>query len=387
MKVLTAVVKHQPNPAIQNILPILLEGSGLANLRQAAWAGKFDGPNWQASGFVGMKERRTGLLAFMDNPPLTDATFKMIPQGVTTAGVYRFDGNRLLADIADTAAHVSAQAPRQLEQVYQQIYAVTGVDLKREMLPALGDEFVYYGSPEAAGDSLRGFTIVNKLRDPARAASAMEAAESFINLLILQRNPDSKAQFRPQALPAPFDKMTAHVMTFQAVSPAWAINDGMLFFSLSEQGLLSAIEAADAEAITGAAAQTSILNNPQFTALRKSIGHDAISAFAYADLAKGIPESYEIVSRALARALAEDPAMQHPFTLPPLDKLMPDVGPALTVYWTDGEGLHTRGAGPFPLAGYLDPARFLTLRLVEMADQRPVPAARPPARGGAANLP
>ena len=99
----------------------------------------------------------------------------------------------------------------------------------------------------------------------------------------------------------------------------WAISDGLLFMSMSTQGLQSAIEQARG-------GKPGFGENAPFMALRKALGQDAMASFGFVDLPKLAPEYYELTTRALAQAAATDPAIT--YTLPPLDKMMPDLGPA-----------------------------------------------------------
>jgi len=359
-------VKNGPDPDARKNVPLVAEGLGVNGLKQLAWAGSFDGANWQSRGFVGMRDRRHGLLAFLDNPPLTDASLKLIPKSATTAGAFRFDATRLLADAKETAAAVDDALPAQLETAFKQAWVWTGVDFNHELLPALGDEFIYYGSSDAAGNSLMGLTLVNRLKDAKKAQSAFEAAENFTNLLILQRNPDSKMQFHEQALPAPLQNVKAHVMVVDGFTPSWAIQDGTLFMSASVAGLQSAIETATAK-------KESMLDNPQFIELHKKLGQEKFSSFSYADLSKSAPESYQLVSRGLATALAAAAPQLDPkerYSLPPLNRLLPHMGPVLKLNWSDAAGFHTRATAPFIGADYLGPASFLGLRLAELLQQR-----------------
>jgi len=361
-EMLAAGVQAGTNLQARTLFPALADGLGLNSLQQFAWAGNFDGADWESTTFLGMRDRRPGLLALFDNPPLSQESLKLIPKSATSAGAFRFDGMRMLDDITSTAAKLNDQAPKQIETALTNIYIWSGIDLKRELLPAFGDEFVYYGSPEGAGNSLRGFVLANRLRDAKKAESAVAALENFTNLLITQRDPNSKVQFQAKTLPAPWDKVTAHVMTLEKVTPAWAINDGVFFFALSLPGLQSALEMT-------AAGKPSILDNPQFVALRQKLGHESFSAFTYADLASSAPETYELVNLLLTSAQARNPNPQA-YILPPLNKITPALGPSLWVSWTDAQGYHARETSPFPLAGYLAPTRYIGLLFMGQNQQR-----------------
>lgn len=360
-------IERSGNAQVLQYWPAIREGLGVNALGSAAWAGNFDGKNWQTSIFVGMSERRVGMMAFLDNPPLTDTALRFIPATATSAAVFQFNGPRLLADIQRTAALVSPDAPRQVDRVFAQIFAISGVDFKLDLLPSLGQEFIMYGSPDAAGNSIRGLALVNKLKDVDRAQQAIIAMENIINLTVAQRAPDAKVQFRTETLAAPFEGVTAHVIATEQVSPAWAIHEGVFYFAMSLPTLQSAVERGGGAA--GPSEKGSLVENAQFAALRRKLGQEKISAFSFADLAKSAPETYQLVNRAVERAARENPELN--YKLPPLDKLMPAMGPVLQVSWTDGDGFHLRDTGPFPLAVQLSPMQLLLLHVTEsMQPQR-----------------
>jgi hypothetical protein len=358
---------------VRQMVPTVIDALGLNGLQQVAWAGNFDGANWQSSAFVGMSARRSGILSFFDTKPLSPDALKVVPSTASFATLVQFDGERLLTEISDAASHVSERAPQQVEMGFQQVFAFTGVDVKKELLPSLGNEFIVYGAPTAAGDSVRGLTLVNRLKDAKKAESALTAAENFVNLLILQRDPNSKAQFHTEALPAPLDKVTAHIMALERVQPAWAISDGVLYFSLSLPGLQGAIDAATA-GIAGS--KPTLLDNAAFAGLRKRLGEQPISTFLFADLAASAPDSYEIISNALNQQRAAHPDAPHPYVLPPLDRIKGDLGPMLRVAWSDAEGFHVRETGPFPGASALTPLQMMFMRVAELGQmqRRAMPA-------------
>ncbi len=378
VKTLSAAVDKSQNVQAQRIYGPLVEGLGLSNMNQCAWAGRFDGANWRSDFFLGMGEERNGMLAFLDFPAIADETLKLIPKSATTAGVVRFDGVKLLEQIAAAADAATANGGQRIDQAMNQIWTFTGFDFKAVMFPGLGDEFVYYGMPAAAGAAgaapagaagnlIGGLTILNRLRDAKKAESAMEGAESFVNAAIQQRDPNSKAQFQAQALPAPWQDVTAHVMTLPKFAPSWAIRGGILYFSMSVQALEDSLEMADGK-------KASILENPQFAELRKRLGGRPFFSFGFEDLPASAAETYGLVERAIGQAPAGAGAK---FALPPLEQNTPTLGPAMQISWSDGAGYHMQGAGPFPLASYLNPLEFMGLAAQEVQVPRlPQGAAR-----------
>jgi hypothetical protein len=363
VRLLENAAQTASNPQVRDLLPVISDGMGLHGLKQFAWAGNFDGADWKSAAFLGMRERRVGLLAFVDNTFLSEDSLKLIPQSATTAGIVRFDGPRLLDDITAAAAKVSDQAPKQLETALTQAYIWTGIDLKRQLLPAFGSEFIYYASPAPTGNSLSSFTIINRLNDAKKADAAASAVENFLNLLILQRNPNSKLQFRTQSLPAPWDAITAHIMTLPQATPCWAINGDIFYFSLSLPGLQSAME-------MGASNKPNITANPQFAALRQRLGQERFASFSFNDYSSSAAETYALARRLVTGPLAQNTVAGQPvYDLPPLDKILPALAPSLNVSWSDADGYHAKGLSPFPGSGLLSPASYLSLLALQQARQ------------------
>ncbi len=358
------------NPQARQLFPAIADGMGLAGLKQWVWAGSFDGADWKSTSFLGMRDRRVGLLGFFDSKPLSEESLKLIPQSATTAGALRFDGMRLLDDVTAAAARVNDDLPKQIETALHQAYIWTGIDLKRQLFPAFGDEFIYYGTPAGAGNSLQGMTLVNRLKDAKKAESAVSAIEYFVNLLILQRDANSKIQFKTQKLPAPWDTTEAHVMALPQATPCWAIRGDVFYFSLSLPALQSALE-------MGAGDKPNLTQNPQFAALRKRLGQDSFSSFSFDNYPASAGETYQLANRILTTAMAQNPGNQPAYILPPLEKITPTLAPALHLSWSDGDGYHTRGVSPFPGAGMLSPSNYLWLvaaQQVQQARQAPATA-------------
>src|SRR6185437_2378723 len=101
-----------------------------------------------------------------------------------------------------------------------------------------------------------------------------------------------------------------HIISGPQMSPAWTVTDGVLYFSLSQEGLKSAIE--------NNAKNTPIFDNPQFAELWKKVGVKDMSGFSFVDYKKVAAELHPLVTRALEQRKAARPEEKNPFVLPPL---------------------------------------------------------------------
>ena len=344
---------------------------GLVGLRQCAFAGNFDGPNWSSQLFIGLPAKRTGLLALLDSKPLPDDTLKMIPASATWAGVARFDGARLLQEARDAAARLDPDnGPQRIDAGLKQFFAITGVDLEKDLLNSLGDSYVYYGSPDAQGHSLKTALLASKLKDPTNAETAIANLESMVSTMMQQRDPNGPVTFKTDPLPAPNQNVTVHVISTPNLSPAWTVADGKLLVSPSTAGIEAAL------ANTGAGGKgPSIMDNPQFAELFKKIGNKNMSSFTFIDLPKVAAEAYPWLAQALARRQVAHPDDKTPFILPPLQKITHDLTPTLSVYWSDSDGYHAKSLGPIPFSEALNPPTLL----MQLLAARNRPRARQPA--------
>ena len=352
LKTFTTAVDKSDNTQAQRLLAPLVS-LGLGGLTQIAFAGNFDGPDWRNTLFVGMTQKRDGFLFLLDSPNLPDAELRLIPKSATTAASFRFDGVKLLQVLNDVANAATNNGGQRIDQGLNQIWTFTGIDLKADLFPALGDSFLMYASPDAAGNSIRGFTLINRLRDAKKGQTAMNEITTFTNAALQQRNPNSP-QFITQTLPDPWGSVTAHVINLPQASPAWAIHDDILYFALSIPALQDALDMTTGK-------KPSLLENPQFLATRKRLADRPFSAFMFEDLAGSAPETYQLVTRALAQS---QPLIANRIpTLPPLDQITSALGPALSITWTDADGYHLDAISPFLGAGYLNPFELIGLTL------------------------
>ena len=316
--------------------PAIETAFGLTEIKDIVWVGKLDGPDWMGQFFVGMGQNRSGILDFIDNKPLPEDTLKLIPGNATWAGVTPFDAARFLDDIRTAAGQIDPRGQKNFDFALRQFFAFTGVDLRNDLIASGGNEFAVYAFPDAAGKSMGNMVMVTRLKDPKKMETSLSTLENTISAMIMQRDASGAVSFKTEALDAPDEKVTAHVIAFPEASPAWAIRDDVLYVGISK--------AAVQHAMDNAATAGSITENPTFAALKKELGADQISGFDYLDLPKVAPEEYPMLQHLLTE-------LKVPYTLPPLEAIAPNLSPYLKVAWTDAAGYHAKSIGPFPFSG------------------------------------
>jgi hypothetical protein len=323
------------------IVPQVLEAFGANAVRDYGFAGNFDGANWTSHMFIGFAEKRTGLMsAMLDARHLPDDAVKMIPKNATWASVVRLDGPKLLDGIRDLVDKVTPGGAANFDQGLQQFFAFTGVDLRKDIVDTLGDAFVFYGAPDAKGNTFKAATIANKLKDPQKLETALTTLESVVAAMMGQRGVNT-VTFKTESLAPPNDKVSAHVISAGPVAPAWTVQDGVLYLSFSLDGIQ--------RSIGNAGKNSPIFENEQFSALWKKVGNKEMAGFSFIDYPKVVAEAYPII----AKLLKDNPNNALPFELPPLEKINENLGPALSVQWSDKDGYHCKSTGPAPVLDLL----------------------------------
>jgi hypothetical protein len=309
-----------------------------ASIGELIYTGTFQKDSWATHGYVALSGQRTGLLALIDSKPMSDDALKLIPQNATWAGLLRFDFSRLLDEIRAAATRSDENGKKQFDFVLQSANSFLGMDIEKDLFATLSDQWLYYGTASTEKGGPRDLTIINPLKDAAKAQKTLTSLEDFIN----QRLSDRFTEKAPYFAPDKVDGIDVHTMALPngVVAPSWALGDGNLYFSLSAQAVAAAVK-------QGGGKEKSILDNEDFAALRKQLAVTAPAGFFYNDLPKTAPAVYARIVEEADKAAKEHPEKPH-ITLPPFEKIAPYLSPALTFYYADGTGWHADGIEPFP---------------------------------------
>jgi len=287
-----AVAKVAP-PDAQQMWPKVKDALGLASMKRVIFSQGFSGKEWETRAFVAAPEPRTGFIGGLFNArPLNDDIYRAIPQNVTMAGAVYFDAAALVSGIKSAAAQVDPNAGQVVDQVLSQVSQTVGIDVEKDFLGTLGDQWAYYVDPSVIGRGLLGITIVNHLKDPAKFEQSLTKLEGFANATIAQQTQKEKITiaFRETSVGG----LTVHYLAVPIVSPAWAVQDGNLYWSLYPQ-----VTAAAAAHV--AQKGKSLLENSAFTAMRSRLAGGSPSSVQFVDLPQLAPNSYGIwvaISRA-----------------------------------------------------------------------------------------
>jgi hypothetical protein len=247
-----------------------------------------------------------------------------------------------------------------------------GKNLQTEILEPLGEHWVMYAAPSVAGRGLTGMILANKLDDPKKAEQGINAlAIAICNAINGQtHNHDVILTLRQTKLG---DVSVSYIAT-PLVTPAWAVKDGNLFVALYPENVAAAAKSAAMNS------GKSILDNPDFMAMRKRLNVEKPASITFVDMRPTAPDSYQVLL-ALSRlglGFGDLMGLKAPEpVLPPLEVVMANLAPAGSAGYVDEAGWHSRTISPFPgaealagqegIAGLAAPALALSVALPAMA--------------------
>jgi len=321
-----------------------LLSSGVAGIKRFYITAGFDDKDWGVQAFIEAPQPRSGLLAaLLDAQPVSDDLLKLAPRSANWIAATRLDFAGVLKLVRNGAAQINADASKHVEEVHREISNAIGLDLQKDVLAPLGDEWLAFNSDET-GRGILGMTIVSPLRDAAKAEKALASLAAQANAALKQNADGPAVAFETEKA----GDLTIHYLAIPAVAPCWAIKDGRLYVALFPQ-----ILAAAAQPNAGGTA----LDNPDFLAARKRLGLSSNGSYiSYMDLPKLAPRGYQMVLALQRSALgaADLFGLQTPaLALPPLNKIMPHLDASIGATWVDDAGWHYRSATPFPGADLL----------------------------------
>jgi prepilin-type processing-associated H-X9-DG protein len=347
----------------------ILLTTGVAGIKRLVYTSGFDGKDWGSQAFVEAPQPRMGLLAsLLDSQPVSDDLLKMAPRSSSWVAASRLDLAKLLADVRNTVARLQPEAARNVEEVIGQVNQAVGMDLQKDVLASLGDQWLAFNSDQT-GHGLLGMSVANPLRDAAKLEKALISLEKQANAAMAKEAEEDGPTLAFET--TKIGDLTVHYFAVPAVAPCWAIKNNTLYVALFPQILAAATEQSPG-------AGESILASDGFNAARKRLGvaANAIS-LSYMDLPRLAPRGYQMIMALQRGALgfADMFGMQTPaMVLPPLNKIQPHLSVSLSATWIDDAGWHYRGVSPFPGADLLGGEQALATTIAPVAVAAILPA-------------
>jgi len=417
-------VKLHAPPDGQRQFAQAVESLGLRGVKRAIITMGFEGKEWATRAFVEAPAPRRGLLSILDGKPITADLLKLVPKGAAWMTAMRMDLAKIVGDARALAKNIADPASvQEVDRMFAEMNQTLGFDLQKDLLAALGDEWVIYTDNSVAGSGMMGIVVVNRLRDAKLATATLTKLHEKVGALLAENlgprpqrpyvdeEPDFQFDekgapprarvfnekdgkdggFKDGAPPRPApraqpreappkrtlarkytaDGLTVNYISVPVVAPSWAVDGQNLYFTLYPQALVSAA----AHVKSGG---PSIADNAAFIEVRKRLaaGGD-VNAVSFMDLQQTAGESYQIalLISQLAMGAADMMGVEAPpMVLPPLHKLRPHLTPGGGASWTDATGWHAASISPFPGAEIIGAQQSMIVATQAMAAGIMLPA-------------
>jgi prepilin-type processing-associated H-X9-DG protein len=344
--------------------------TGVAGIKRLVYTAGFDGKDWGSQAFVEAPQPRMGLLqALLDSQPVSDDLLKMAPRSSSWVAASRLDLAKLVSDVRGAVSRLQPEAARNVDEAFGEINKAIGLDVQKDLLGALGDQWLAFNSDQT-GHGLLGMVVANPLRDSAKIEKSLLSLERQANAAMAKEAEDDGPTLAFET--TKIGDLTIHYFAVPAVAPCWAIKNNTLYVALFPQILAAAAE-------QSVSPGESVLANEDFNAARKRLGVTGTAiSLSYMDLPRLAPRGYQMVM-ALQRGglgFADMFGLQTPaMALPPLNKIQPHLGASLSATWIDDAGWHYRGVSPFPGADLLGGEQSLATTVAPVAAAVIVPYA------------
>ncbi len=293
---------------------------GLGGIKRLAVSCGFDGRDWSTQAFLNAPAPRAGLMTLLDMKPLTDDIYRAIPASATFGWAARLDLGKLFAQIRNIVGQLDPGDLRDFDKALAEVQQATGVNIQTDLLESLGDQWALYSDPASAGNGILGFVAVNRLAKPAETQQAIAKLTKWVSDMANQAMRRDKMALMFDT--AKIGNLEINYLSVPFVRPSWVFKNGNIYFALYPQVLAAALQNVGGK---------SILDNPDFIALRKRCGNQATTGFHFDDLPKGADNGYQIgllISQAALGFADLFGVKTPPMVLPTLPKLKENLAPA-----------------------------------------------------------
>jgi len=202
----------------------IIEALGLGNVTALSSVTGLDDEGFVSRVLLGIEGQPGGIFELVSDKPLTPEDLAAIPADSTVALAARLDADAIFEAVLSVAEKIEPTAREQAEQGLAGMQQALGVELRADVLRALGDTWCIYNSPGEGGLVITGLTAVVSLRDAERFAATHEKLLAMARGMLNQRQ---RARGGPKIRQAEFAGQT--IYTFDAgeegipLAPAWCL--------------------------------------------------------------------------------------------------------------------------------------------------------------------
>ncbi len=296
--------------------------------------------------FLHAEGPKRGLMSLFDQPPLREADLYPIPSGATFFYATNLDAlgliNELVGPNGTDPASPDSSAPRApfLSGLFDTDF---GRALREELLPALGDTWLFFDAPSNGGIVFTGVTLCVETKNARQATTALK---TIVTGLIREAGL-SGARVRTAKGPAGDVFFLQGASESLPFAPAWGANERWLVAALYPQMVRTALS----RLATDDRHEPSILNDPAYQRAAAQLPGDANAIF-YQDTASLGRNIYALLVAAtpmLSAELQRMGANVDAALIPPASALFAHVGPTISATQCDSTGVRIESHASLPL--------------------------------------
>jgi hypothetical protein len=325
---------------------------GLDAVEAVGFADVPEGAGYRTEGAVLLKERR-GLFALAPTAAPTHRFARMAPADALVYGGKTFDPVAFWDGVLALAAAFDARA--RFEEAERKVNAAAGIDLRTDLLAALGTEWAGYLAWPPGGGLLPDMAFLATVRDRARLERALDALAVHAGALARERGASvspGRTEWRGTVIR--FLEITDRRGEPRPYAPAWAFGEDFVVFGLCPQTVKHAL-----------AEKVALAGRPEFQQLLAAAPRGSMSA-SYVDLGRvatwlygtGVP-ILQSAQAAINRKLGPIGARVNFEDLPPAEVVARHLGGVVLYTAVEPDCIRTGFVSQFgaPLAAV--PASFL----------------------------
>ena len=204
-----------------------------------------------------------GLLALAAQPAVDEAMIKVIPADAMAAAAVRLDPAKTYAQLKASIVEIGGTDAKQAFDQLEQGAEGMGLPVKN-VLEAMGDQWVIYNASSQGGFALTGWTLVSNIRNAQKFNGTLDTVRG----MVVKMFGGEGAKLRVLEVDGVRVEYLDFGHSFSPVSPAWAIVGGDKFILALYPQL---VEDAARHINQGG---KSLLDNPDYVAARARTGND-----------------------------------------------------------------------------------------------------------------
>ena len=312
---------------------------------------------WRWAGFAHVTGERRGLLKIWDQAPLTGDDLKIVPQDAYWAYVTNLDLSGLWKEALRVVEALDPEAPPKVEAGVAASKQFLGFSVPDELLPAFGDTWALFDTPDQGGFLFTGAVLVAEVKDADAVQRMLAQLARALRPLVMMAKGDL------QLKESQHGGHTIHYVLVgglpSPVAPAWGIVNQRCVFGLFPQTVATALKQVDP-----ATRGPSLLDNPEFQAARQRLPKEANSV-SYADTRYFTRLCYPLATPLMTLAmsmLGKTDTNLDLLSYPPLPEQLAGAKPGVGTTSTDADGvLMLHIGGGMPLVGALSAISAVSL--------------------------